>query len=70
VARCVPKELRSVLLRDQACLAKLRRIWNVKGFIKKLFRKGGWEDAGQGWESWRTRSRCLAGAGRGGWRCC
>ena len=36
--------------RDQAYLSKLKLTPNVKGLIKKLFRLGGWEDAGQGWE--------------------
>jgi hypothetical protein len=36
--------------RDQAYLSKLKLTPNVKGLIKKLFRQGGWEDAGQGWE--------------------
>ena len=42
--------LREAELRDQAYLSKLRMTRNVKGLIKKLFGKDGWEDAGQGWE--------------------
>jgi len=42
--------LREAELRDQAYLSKLRMTKNVKGLIKKLFRKDGWEDAGQGWK--------------------
>ena len=42
--------LREAELRDQAYLSKLRMTSNVKGLIKKLFRKDGWADAGQGWE--------------------
>ena len=42
--------LREAEARDQAYLSKLRMTKNVKGLIKKLFRKEGWEEAGQGWE--------------------
>lgn len=42
--------LREAELREQAYLSKLRMTPNVKGLVKKLFRKEGWEDAGQGWE--------------------
>lgn len=36
--------------RDQPYLSKLKLTPKVKGLIKKLFRQGGWENAGQGWE--------------------
>ena len=42
--------MREAEAREQAYLTKLRLTKNVKGLIKKLFRKDGWEDAGQGWE--------------------
>ena len=42
--------LREAEARGQPYLTKLRLTKNVKGLIKKLFRKDGWEDAGQGWE--------------------
>jgi hypothetical protein len=42
--------MREAEARDQAYLTKLRLTKNVKGLIRKLFRKDGWEDAGQGWE--------------------
>ena len=42
--------LREAEARDQPYLTKLRLTKNVKGLIKKLFRREGWADAGQGWE--------------------
>lgn len=42
--------LREAEWRDPAYVSKLRMTKNVKGLIKKLFRRDGWEDAGQGWE--------------------
>lgn len=36
--------------RGQLYLSKLRLSANVKTLIKRLFRQGAWEDAGQGWE--------------------
>lgn len=45
--------MREAEARDQAYLTKLRLTKNVNGLIRKLFRKDGWEDAGQGWGVWR-----------------
>lgn len=36
--------------RDQDYLSKLKLTSNVKRLIQKLFRQGGWTDAGQGWD--------------------
>jgi hypothetical protein len=36
--------------RGQDYLSKLKLTSNVKRLIQKLFRQGGWDDAGQGWE--------------------
>ena len=42
--------LREAEARGQPYLSKLRLTANVKALIKKLFRHGDWENAGQGWE--------------------
>jgi hypothetical protein len=42
--------MREAEAREQAYLTKLRLTKNVKSLIKKLFRSGDWEEAGQGWQ--------------------
>lgn len=42
--------LREAEARDQPYVTKLRLTKHVKDLIKKLFRRTGWADAGQGWE--------------------
>jgi hypothetical protein len=42
--------MREAEAREQAYLTKLPLTKNVKSLIKKLFRSGDWEEAGQGWQ--------------------
>jgi len=49
--------------RDQDYLSKLKLTSNVKRLIRKLFRQGEWEDAGQGWEGIED-ALALSGWGR------
>jgi len=42
--------MREAEAREQAYLTKLRLTKNVKSLIKKLFRSGDWQEAGQGWQ--------------------